>query len=80
MFYVSPTNWKGEEEFVIDHIHKWDDHWKAMNASFEKALNAYEDLQRFNGRIFLCGMTTIDYKPRCLIFQKFIRMTFLGTL
>jgi hypothetical protein len=26
MFYVFPTNWKGEEEFVANHIHKWDIH------------------------------------------------------
>ncbi len=44
MFYVSPTNWQGEEEFVANHIHEWDDHWKALNASFEEALNVDEDL------------------------------------
>jgi hypothetical protein len=44
MFYVSPMNWKGEEEFVIDHIHEWDNHWKAMNASFEEVLNVDENL------------------------------------
>jgi hypothetical protein len=52
MFSVFPTNWKGEEEFVANHIHKWDIHWKATNASFEEAFNANEDLQRFNGRMF----------------------------
>jgi hypothetical protein len=52
VFYVSPTNWQGEEAFVADHIHEWDNHWKAMNASFEKGLNSDEDLQRFNGRMF----------------------------
>jgi hypothetical protein len=35
-------NWKGEEEFVADH--KWVVHWKAVNASFEEAFNADEDL------------------------------------
>jgi hypothetical protein len=32
------------------------------------------------GECFVCGMTTIDYKPRCLISQKFAHMTSLGTL
>jgi hypothetical protein len=44
LFFVSPTNWKGEEEFVANHIHEWDVHWKVVNASFEEALNVYEDL------------------------------------
>jgi hypothetical protein len=26
VFYVSPTNWQGEEAFVADHIHEWDNH------------------------------------------------------
>ncbi len=52
MFYVSPTNWQREEEFVAYHIHEWDDHWKALNASFEEALNADEDLQKFSGGMF----------------------------
>jgi hypothetical protein len=26
VFYVSPMNWQGEEEFVAGHIHEWDDH------------------------------------------------------
>ncbi len=52
MFYVSPMNWKGEEEFVADHIHEWDIHSKAMNASFEEVLNMDEDLQRFIGKMF----------------------------
>jgi len=30
VLYVSPINWQGEEAFVVDHIHEWDDHWKAM--------------------------------------------------
>ncbi len=34
----------GEEAFVADHIHEWDDHWKVVNASFEEGLNANEDL------------------------------------
>jgi hypothetical protein len=36
VFYVPPTNWQGEEAFVVDHIHEWDDHWKVVNASYEK--------------------------------------------
>ncbi len=42
--YIFPTNWQGEEAFVANHIHEWDDHWKAMNASFEEGLNSDEDL------------------------------------
>ncbi len=44
VFYVYPTNWQGEEAFVIDHIHEWDDHWKVVNASFEEGLNSDENL------------------------------------
>jgi len=43
-FYVFPTNWQGEEAFVADHIHEWDDHEKTVNASFDEALNVDEDL------------------------------------
>ncbi len=52
VFYVSPTNWQGEEAFVVNHIHEWDDHYKSMNATFKEALDFDEDLQRFNGRMF----------------------------
>jgi hypothetical protein len=51
VFYVFPKNWQGEEAFVANHIHEWDDHWKVVNASFEEGLNTDEDLQRFNGRM-----------------------------
>jgi hypothetical protein len=44
VFYVFPTNWQGEEAFVANHIHEWDDHWKAVNASLEERLNSDEDL------------------------------------
>jgi hypothetical protein len=43
-FYVFPTNWQGEEAFIVDHILEWHDHWKAVNASFEEGLNMDEDL------------------------------------
>jgi len=26
VFYVFPINWQGEEAFVADHIHEWDNH------------------------------------------------------
>jgi hypothetical protein len=32
------------------------------------------------GECFMCGMATIGYKPKCLQFLEFTRMTFLGTL
>jgi hypothetical protein len=32
------------------------------------------------GECFMCGTTTIGYKPRCLISLEFIRMTSLDTL
>jgi hypothetical protein len=32
------------------------------------------------GECFMCGMATIDYKPKCLTFLKFTRMTSLSTL
>jgi len=34
-FYVFTTNEQGEQAFVVDHTHEWDDHWKVVNASFE---------------------------------------------
>jgi hypothetical protein len=43
VFYVFPTNWQGEQAFVADHIHEWDDHWKDVNASFEEGLNSNEN-------------------------------------
>jgi hypothetical protein len=51
-----------------------------VNASFEEKFNAAKDLQRFNGRIVLCGMATIHYKHGCHIFQELTQMTSLGTL
>jgi hypothetical protein len=44
IFYVSPTNWQGEDAFVANHIHKWDDHWKYVNVAFEEVLNLDDDL------------------------------------
>jgi hypothetical protein len=43
-FYMYLHKLAGEEAFVADHIHEWDDHWKVVNASFEEGLNANEDL------------------------------------
>ncbi len=51
MFCLS-RNWKGGEEFVVDHIHKRDVHWKVVNASFEEAFNVDENLKRFSGKMF----------------------------
>jgi hypothetical protein len=44
VFYVSPINKKGEEEYVENHIQKWDVHWKAVNDSFEESLSSDVDL------------------------------------
>ncbi len=44
LFYVSPTNQKGEEEFAAYHIHKWDVHQKVVNSSFEEVLNMDVDM------------------------------------
>ncbi len=52
VFNVSPTNQKGEEEFVAYHIHKWDVHQKVVNASFEEALDMDVNMQRFTRRMF----------------------------
>ncbi len=43
-FFVFLTNSQGEEAFVVDHIHEWDNHWKVVYASFEEGLNLNEDL------------------------------------
>jgi hypothetical protein len=37
-FYVSSTNWQGEEEYVCNHINTWSALWKEKNAKFEKFL------------------------------------------
>jgi hypothetical protein len=63
-----------------NHIHEWDIHWKVVNASFEETFNVAKDLQKFNGRIVLCGMATIHYKHGCHLFQELTHMTTLGTL
>lgn len=74
VFYVSHRNQKGEEEFFADHIHKWDIHWKVMNASFEEAPNVDEIWRGSLGECYLCGTTTIDYKPRCHVYQEMLSM------
>jgi hypothetical protein len=71
VFYISPTNWKGEEEFIANHIYEWDFHWKVMNASFEEAFNSNVVCIGSLGECSLCGMITIDYKLTCHIFQEF---------
>jgi len=43
-FSTSLPQTSREEAFVANHIHEWDDHWKAVNASFEEGLNLDEDL------------------------------------
>jgi hypothetical protein len=50
-FFVFLTNSQGEEAFVVDHIHEWDNHWKVVYASFEEGLNLNEDLYKFSGRM-----------------------------
>jgi hypothetical protein len=40
-----PQTSKGRRNLVANYIHEWDDHWKALNASFEETLNADENLQ-----------------------------------
>ncbi len=36
VFYVSPLNWKGEEEFVESYVDSWNAHWHFENDENEK--------------------------------------------
>jgi len=66
VFYLSPTNWKGEEEDVVLHHDTWDEHWLLENERFEKLLQATQTLCTFPTKCFFYGMGTIICKPGCL--------------
>jgi hypothetical protein len=37
VFYVSPLNWKGQEEFKKQHMFSWSWHWMFENERFESS-------------------------------------------
>jgi hypothetical protein len=47
IFYAFLSNLQGEGEFVENHIHELNFHWRHVNVSFEEALNSNVDLRRF---------------------------------
>ncbi len=51
-FYVSPTNWKGEEEGVISHIGAQGLLWHEKNVCFKAFLQDDQDLSWFFGKMF----------------------------
>ncbi len=53
IFYVSTTNNKGVEKFVIHVLFdSWDIHWQAKNVKFEEYLKANLDLQKLSNMMF----------------------------
>jgi hypothetical protein len=45
VFYISPLNWKGEEEFVDSNVDFWNAHWHPGNEKFEHLLLGDHDLK-----------------------------------
>ncbi len=52
VFYVSATNWQGEEAFVDAYEGGWDQHWKVVNDEFEVFLKGDPNFSKFLGRMF----------------------------
>lgn len=79
IFYVSSTNNKGVEKFVIlELFDSWDIHCQAKNVKFEEYFKADLDLQKLSNMIFLYGMATISYKLGCLTLIECIRPRKIG--
>jgi hypothetical protein len=51
-FYVSPFNWKGQEEFEEQHMFSWSQHWMFENERFEFFLLVNPDLKSFSKCMF----------------------------
>jgi predicted ABC-class ATPase len=52
VFYVSATNWQGEETLVNSYEEGWDCHWKEANDEFEVFFIRDSNLFRFLKRKF----------------------------
>jgi hypothetical protein len=51
-FYVSSTNWQGEDEYVCNHVDYWSSLWKEKNAKFEKFLAEDSHLYWLSRKMF----------------------------
>jgi hypothetical protein len=45
VFYVFLTNWQREEAFIANHIHEWDNHWKATCIIFGRAEHGWRSIK-----------------------------------
>jgi hypothetical protein len=52
VFYLSLTNWKGEEQDVSLHSGTWDEHWVVENEQFEKVLKKDPNLVCLSSKTF----------------------------
>jgi hypothetical protein len=52
VFYLFPTNYKGEREDVVLHHDTWNEHWLLENEQFEKLLQDDPDLMCFSNKMF----------------------------
>ncbi len=60
VFYVSPLNWKGEEEFIDSYVDSWNAHYRSKNDIFDLTfLLEIRISSFFKGRCFLCATATI---------------------
>ncbi len=51
-FYVSPLNWKGQEEFQYQHMYFWTQHWMFENEIFESFFLVDHDLKSISKHMF----------------------------
>ena len=53
VFYVSTTNFGGEERLVTDaDCHSWDMHWQKRNDEFESFLSLHSELKELSNKFF----------------------------
>ncbi len=62
MFFVSPTNWQGQEIFVSSVEALWGPLWKEKNDKFEEFLQGSMDLRPSLEKCSKYGIGTTDYK------------------
>jgi hypothetical protein len=62
MFFVSPTNWQGQEIFVSSVEALWGPSWKEKNDKFEEFLQGSTDLRPSLEKCSKYGIGTTDYK------------------
>ncbi len=79
VFYVSPLNWKGQEEFQKQHMFSWSRHWMFENERFESSCLLILTWSLSLGACFLCGMGIIGCKLGCLTLIIYMMMGLFGT-